>query len=125
MSIGYVGYCKKESEDDFTVFYSYSGANWNNLEREKADETAYDGTFAVDKSVLLCKPSKPRKQVEYIDWTYSAVENGQAKVIVECKNAFYRGEDKDIDYIALRLFLHIFDYLHEHGLLPDKESFIQ
>jgi hypothetical protein len=123
LSLGYIGYCKKVSEDDATLFYSYSGANWNNPAQEKSNEKAYEGVFAIDKSVLDWIPSKPRKQSEGLEWAFSAIESGKAIVVTECKNAFYRG--RDIDYIALRLFFHIFEYLNQSGELPDKEAFIQ
>ena len=126
MSLGHIGYCKKDAEDSAAVFYAYSGADWGNKTQSKADETAFDGTLAIDKTVLQWKPSKPRKQTESLGWTRSAIENGQAVVLKECRNAFRRfNPASDIDYIALRLLCKIFEYLHETGKLPDKESFIQ
>jgi hypothetical protein len=125
VSLGYIGYCKKVSEDDLTVFYAYSGADWNNKSQEKADETAFDGVLAIDKSVLLWEPSKPRKQTEYLNWAHSALKNGQAVIITECSTAFRRGGGGGIDYIARLLFYDIFEHLHKNGSLPDKAAFIQ
>ena len=87
MSLGYVGHCKKVSEDDATIFYVYSGADWNNPTQEKADEMAYDGVLAIDKSVLNLRPSKPRIQTEGLHWAFSAIEKGQA-VLLYVKGVF-------------------------------------
>ena len=126
MSLGYIGYCRKEAEDETAVFYAYSGADWSNKSRNSTDETAFDGAFAIDKSVLQYKPSKPKKQTEALEWAYRAMKNGSAVVLQECKNAFRRfNPEGSIDYIALRLFFNIFEYLHETGAFPDKEAFIQ
>jgi len=123
VSLGYIGHCKKDSEDESAVYYTYSGADWNDKSQDRAAENAYDGAFAIDKSVLQWEPSKPRKQTEFLQWAYSAIDNVQAVVIVECKNSFRRG--RDIDYIALRLLCNIFEHLHKTGTLPEKMSFIQ
>jgi hypothetical protein len=125
VSLGYIGHCQKDSEDESAVFYTYSGADWNDASRDRAAEKAYDGTFAIDKSVLQWKPSKPRKQTEFLDWAYSAIENSQVVIIVECKNSFRRYKGLDIDYIALRLLCSIFQHLHKTGTLPESMSFIQ
>ena len=118
MSLGYIGHCKICLEDDATVYYAYSGRDWNNKAQDETYEDAYDGALAIEKSVLFWNPSKPRKQSESSDWAYSAIENNQAVVLTECKNAFYRGQN--IDYIAFILIRKIFDYLYQEGRFPDK-----
>ena len=124
MSLGYIGYCKKIAEDDLTICYSYSGSNWNLTTNEKSAELAYDGNFAIDKSVLQWKPAKPRIQTEYIHWTHTAIENNQVVIITECRNSFYR-HGNNYDYIVLHLFYKIFDTLHKTGELPEEACFIQ
>ena len=104
MSLGYIGYCKKISEDDLTVCYAYSGSNWNLPTNDSSAELAYDGDFAIDKSILQWKPAKPRVQTEYIHWTHTAIENRLAVIITECKNAFYR-HGMNFDYIVLNFFI--------------------
>jgi hypothetical protein len=122
MSLGYIGYCKKASEDENTFFYAYSGANWNDKSHDKVDETAFDGVLAIDKSVLQWKPSKLKKHAEHLEWVRAALKNGQAAVASECSNAFYLF---GIDYIALHLFYGIFKHLYETGEFPNSKTFIQ
>ena len=124
MSLGYIGYCKKTVEDDLTVCYSYSGGNWSLPTNDKSAELAYDGNFAIDKSVLRWEPAKPREQTEYITWTHVAIENNLAVIITECKNGFYMC-GFNFDYIALRLLYHIFETLHNTGEFPEEAVFIQ
>ena len=102
MSLGFTGHCKRifELEDDLTSFYAYYGADWNNEFRDKASDIRLDGVIAIDKSVLQWKPAKPRVQTEYIGWADTAIKNGKAIVITECRNAFTRG-NLPIEYIAL------------------------
>ena len=120
MSLGYFGYCKKILEDDIAVYYAYSGVNLNDPDCDLSAKRAYDGAFAVDKSIMNWIPAKPN-QTGPIYWAHAAIENGQAVVITECKNAFKFS--KDIDYIAEHLLFCIFEHLHETGTLPESETF--
>jgi hypothetical protein len=52
MSIGYQAYCKVTSVDDTHVYYGYSGRDLNNPSHDREYEFAYDGTFAIEKSVI-------------------------------------------------------------------------
>jgi hypothetical protein len=54
MSLGYIGYCKKETEDDTAVIYTYSGADWNNPQRDRSAEMAYDsyGVFPEKEAFI-------------------------------------------------------------------------
>jgi len=123
MSLGFIGFCRKESEDDSTIYYAYSGANWNDKSQNKNYEKSFDGVFAIDKSVLRWKASCPHKQTESIDWTYNAIDSGLAVVIRECQNSF-RLDSIEMDYIAHRLLLKIFEELHKTEF-PENAAFIQ
>lgn len=124
MSLGYIGYCKKVLEDDTVVFYTYSGADWNNPNRDCNAEMAYDGELSINKNIFEQARTKSKQQTEYIGWAYSAIESGDAIVVRPCKNAFTRGSIK-IDYIAHCCFLNIFERVYHDGVFPEKEGFIQ
>lgn len=53
MSIGYVGKCRIEIEDDEVAIYSYSGENWNDGGKsQRGDRELYDGSFIIYKDCL-------------------------------------------------------------------------
>jgi len=124
MSLGYIGYCRKSLEDENIVYYEYSGADWNNPDNDLESEMAYDGEICISKNILEQTRTKAKQQTEYINWTYNAIENGDANIILPCKNAFTRGTDK-IDYIARHCLLKIFKRAYHDGVFPEKEAFIQ
>ena len=124
MSLGFIGYCKKTSEDDTTVYYAYSGSNWNNPNNDSKAEMAYDGELSISKSVLAWERTKAKQQTEYIHWTSNAIEKGDAIIICPCKNAFTRYSG-NIDYIASKCFQKIFKRIYQDGAFPDIEGFMQ
>ena len=125
MSLGYIGYCKKACEDENAVVYAYSGADWNSPNCDRAAEKAYDGELYVSKSVLGWTRTKSKQQTEFIDWTYKAIEEGDAGVLRPCKNAFLRNNSYKIDYIAHLLLHNIFKRIYHEGVFPENEAFIQ
>jgi hypothetical protein len=122
MSLGFCGQCVLLEETDKTVAYTYSGENWNEPDKKSGKELQ-DGLLEIHKSAF-CGLTKANYKATYIDKVYRAIEKGDIEIIIECKNAFHRGEEP-IDYIAMRLILHIFECYGRNGKLPNNEAFIQ
>ncbi|NLB60943.1 MAG: hypothetical protein GX802_00695 [Clostridiales bacterium] len=123
MSLGYIGYCKLINEDEKHVYYAYSGANWNDANRDREAERAYDGLFSIDKSVMQ-RWSEVKQLDNSIYLTAFAIENNYVNIIRLCKNAFNRYSVK-IDYIVFMLLNHVFNHLISEGVFPNNEAFIQ
>jgi len=121
MSLGFVGHCKKKSEDENGVFYAYSGANWN-IPRDRNADEAYDGEFFISKSVLAWERNKT-KQYEHIEWVSKSIKTGNTVIVKPCKNSFKR--IGSIDYIAYCCLLKVFKHIYNDGIFPEKECFIQ
>jgi hypothetical protein len=125
MSLGYIGYCKKIEEDEQAVVYAYSGADINDENRGFDADKAYDGVLWIDKSILSWPRDKTKKQKESVPWTFEAIEEGVACVLRPCKNSFFRGSNKNTDYIAYRCFDKIFQRIFHGEAFPETERFIQ
>ena len=139
VSLGYLGMCKKEAEDNEMVIYSYSGENWNDgCKSQKGDAELYDGIFLIYKDCLeepeihtklKRMPSGRKKIIEkritHIPNIYEYIQQNKIVVEKECKNAFRRRDNALIDYIAERLIYHVFEEYQLNGILPDKARFIQ
>lgn len=139
MSLGYIGMCKKELEDDEIAIYSYAGENWNDGRKSKSgDSFLCDGSFIIYKECLeeteihrkfKKMPSGRKKIIEKrIPHAPDIIEYVNDKRIIvekECKNAFRCGETIPIDYIAYLLILHVIERYQLDGELHEKESFIQ
>ena len=124
MSLGYIGHCKKEIEDDEYILYSYSGSDWNSPQNDRDAEKAYDGELLINKSIMNWQRTKSKKLNEYIDWTTIAIDKELISVTKMCKNAFFRDSQK-MDYIAYRLLLQIVKYVYHENSFPEKTWFIQ
>jgi len=118
MSLGYIGYCKKETEDNTAVIYTYSGADWNNRQRDRSADMAYDGELFISKNILNYTKGETKNS-----WIFAALKNGDV-VINPCKNAVFRFKE-NIDYIALRCLYSISKHVYSDGVFPEKEAFIQ
>ena len=112
MSLGYIGYCRKDIEDDQAVIYKYSGSDWNNRENDNAAEEAYDGEIFIYKSVI--------GQTSVID----VIDSGEVKIMRPCQNATYRGSIM-VDYIAYRIIYNLLQRVLNEGFFPDTDAFIQ
>jgi len=112
MSLGYIGYCQKDGEDDQAVIYKYSGSDWNNPKNDYNADKAYDGEIFIYKSVIgqTCLED--------------AVESGKIVIIRPCKNATYRGSIK-IDYIAYRIICNLLQHVNNNKYFPETDAFIQ
>jgi len=106
-------------EDVSKVYYRYSGANWNEPNRNKEADMAYDGVFVIDKIAI--------QDMDKDSFLASAFNDGYIKIELECENAFYRFKLKEgnIDYIALRLISKVINDYLDNSAFPEKMSFIQ
>lgn len=139
MSLGYIGMCKKESEDEEMVIYSYSGENWNDGENSKSgDSLLYDGSFIIYKDCLeepeihtklLRMPSGRKKllqkRITHVADIIKHLNNKRIVVEKECKNAFRQAASMPVDYIAYMLLPDILKKYQTEVFLPDEDSFIQ
>ncbi len=118
MSLGYVGMCRKELEDNKMAIYFYSGENWNDGGKSKmGDRLLYDGSFIIYKDYL-------EKHTAHTPNLSECLANNEVIIERECKNAF-RQHSMSMDYIAFHLILHIFKEYQSTRKLPDECSFIQ
>ena len=138
MSIGYVGKCRMEMEDDEVAIYSYSGENWNDGGKsQRGDRELYDGSFIIYKDCLeepeihIKRKKMPsgrtklvEKRIVHFPNLFEHLENRKIVIEKECKNAF-KVQEMPIDFIASQLLLHVFERYQLEGELPEKEMFFQ
>ena len=138
MSLGYSGVCKLLEQDEEVAIYAYSGANINDEATQGEHRLDYDGEILIYKRCLeepeihakIKRRSSGRKyesvkRITHLPNILRHVENGEVVIEKECRNAFRRHGDTEIDYIAHTLLIKIFIYYQENGQLPEKEGFIQ
>lgn len=112
MSLGYMGICQKQLEDEVMVVYSYAGENQNDEGKSRrGDAQLQDGMFSIKKGFV-------GGSIE------ESMTAGHIVVDCECKNAFRKGQQTS-DYIAWMLVRKVIRFHEKEGVYPEIESFIQ
>lgn len=140
MSLGYLGRCHLEDEDEKYAVYSYSGENWNLDKAEAAQLEAIVGAFTISKGSLeepevhVKRVRKPngRKvlQEKVITHVPSIGEHVRAGgIVIDELCGVDRKEFEEtgspLPRIVRQLLYKVFEGYMQDGKLPVDTSFIQ
>lgn len=140
MSLGYVGRCRLEAEDENTAIYSYTGENWNIPEELASELEGIEGSFVISKRSLEEPEIHVKKQrvgkgknrvvekvITHTPDISKHLSDGDITIESLCGVDRMESDETgtDLPRVVRHLLHHVYEHYMKEGALPAKDAFIQ